>query len=115
MVELEDPDSRVASKRTRRCLIGLPVPRSSRTEMAAFREAVIARARYICEWPGCEDPGEALAHLTHRGMGGSKERNRPDNAAWLCERHHDILDGRTALGTLRWELNEMLRHVIAIH
>jgi hypothetical protein len=62
-----------------------------------------------CEWPYCGDAGEQMAHIVHRGMGGSKVRNAPENAAWLCIRHHDVLDGRTALGTLRFELNEMLR------
>ena len=88
------------------------MPRSERSAMLDLRAAVIARAKGRCEWIGCLDPGEQLAHLTHRGMGGSKTRNTPDNCAWLCVRHHDVLDGRTALGTLRWELNEMLRNVI---
>jgi hypothetical protein len=42
-------------------------------------------------------------------MGGSKYANRAENAIAACVRCHDVLDGRTALGTLRWELNEMLR------
>lgn len=79
---------------------------------AELREVVFARAHGICEWPPCNDPAQVLAHLTHRGMGGGKSRNTEDNAAAMCERHHDILDGRTALGTLRWELNELMRHVI---
>lgn len=77
-----------------------------------LREIVFERDRGRCRWPGCTDPAEVLAHLTHRGMGGGKSRNTEDNAAAMCERHHDVLDGRTALGTLRWELNEMMRHVI---
>ena len=89
------------------------MPRSTTTEMAALREEVFARAQDRCEWPGCADPAEQLAHLTHRGMGGSKTANTPGNTSALCVRHHDVLDGRTALGTLRWELNEMLRTVIA--
>lgn len=86
--------------------------RSSRVELSALREFVMERARGVCEWPGCTDAGEQLAHLSHRGMGGSREANTLENVAWLCERHHDLLDGRTALGTLRWELNELLRYVI---
>ncbi len=86
--------------------------RATKAEMTALRQEVFERARGICEWPGCSDSAEALAHLTHRGMGGSVERNRPDNTAAMCARHHDCLDGRTALGTLRWELNEMMRAVI---
>ena len=66
----------------------------------------------MCEWPGCVDPGEQMAHLTHRGMGGSSARNEIANVMFLCLRHHDTLDGRTGLGTLRWELNELLRTVV---
>lgn len=80
--------------------------------MAALRAEVYERAQGACEWPGCTDPGTQLAHLTHRGMGGSRVANTPDNACLLCERHHDCLDGRTGLGTLRWELNEMMRYEI---
>lgn len=87
------------------------MPRFSASEMAALRELVFSRARGMCEWPGCIDLAEELAHLSHRGMGGSRARNTSDNCAALCPRHHDCLDGRTALGTLRWELNAMLRAV----
>ncbi len=80
--------------------------------MMALHAEVFHRSEGRCEWPGCVDPGAQLAHLHHRGMGGSKKANRLDNAALLCDRHHDTLDGRTGLGTLRWELNEMLRYVI---
>ena len=83
------------------------------TDLVLLREMVKGRSKERCEWPGCSDPGEHLAHLTHRGMGGSLEANRLSNVAWLCIRHHDCLDGRTVLGTLRWELGEMMRTVIA--
>lgn len=86
--------------------------KSTRAELEALHDEVFARARGFCEWPGCGDLAEQLAHLTHRGMGGSKERNTAENCAAMCRRHHDCLDGRTALGTLRWELNEMMRAVI---
>ena len=82
-------------------------------DLVVLREQAKTRSEGRCEWPGCSDWGEHLAHLTHRGMGGSLEANRLNNVAWLCIRHHDCLDGRTALGTLRWELNEMMRTVIA--
>ena len=82
------------------------------TDLDLLREMAKGRSKGRCEWPGCADPGEHLAHLTHRGMGGSLEANRLSNVAWLCIRHHDCLDGRTALGTLAWELNEMMRTVI---
>jgi len=70
-----------------------------------------------CVWPGCDreitsmNPLQ-LAHLKHRGMGGSKTRNTEENCVILCADHHDCLDGRTGLGTLRYELNEMLRYVV---
>lgn len=69
-----------------------------------------------CVWPGCNSglPLQ-LAHLTHRGMGGAPERNTMSNCVALCTRHHDCLDGRTGLGTLRFELNEMLKHAAHIH
>ena len=96
------------------------MPRSSPAEMAELRESAMERDGG-CRWPGCiyaidgfTNPLQ-MAHIKHRGMGGSKSRNIPENCAWLCERHHDVLDGRTALGTLRWELNELMRYVISIH
>jgi hypothetical protein len=68
-----------------------------------------------CRWPGCDyaidefaNPLQ-MAHLTHRGMGGGTERNRLDNVIMLCSTHHNCLDGRTGLGTLRLELNAMLK------
>lgn len=76
------------------------------------RELLAALPSNRCEWPGCTDPGEQMAHLTHRGMGGSKWANTIDNVVWLCVRHHDCLDGRTGLGSLRWELNELMRHAV---
>ena len=86
---------------------------ATREELADLRRSVAERALGACEWPGCDDGGRVVAHLSHRGMGGSAERNTLSNVAWMCERHHDVLDGRTGLGTLRWELNEMLRYVIS--
>jgi hypothetical protein len=85
------------------------MPKSTPAQMMALHTEVFTRSKGVCEWPGCHDPAEELAHLEHRGMGGSKSRNTADNCAALCQRHHDCLDGRTALGTLRWELNQMLK------
>ena len=82
------------------------------TALVLIREMAKTRSEGRCEWPGCVDWGEQLAHLTHRGMGGSPKANRLDNVAWLCVRHHDCLDGRTGLGTLRWELGVMLRKIV---
>lgn len=94
------------------------MPRSSPAELSALREEVFARDGWKCQWPGCSTRYAAsllqLAHLTHRGMGGSKERNTPENCVTLCSVHHDCLDGRTGLGTLRFELNQMLRSVVGI-
>ncbi len=70
--------------------------------MAELSAHVRARDR-ICRWPYCSYPVTTInplecAHLNHRGMGGSKNANRPDNAVLLCKHHHDILDGRTTQG-----------------
>ena len=85
--------------------------KSSPADIAALREEVFTRDLWKCRWPGCEWPVAPLqlAHLTHRGMGGSVERNTVDNCVTLCTVHHDCLDGRTGLGILRNELNVMLR------
>lgn len=98
------------------------MPRSSQAELSALREEVFTRDHWKCVWPGCETSGALmpretplqLAHLTHRGMGGSKYANRAENCVTLCSAHHDCLDGRTGLGTLRFELNQMLRVVAGI-
>lgn len=82
--------------------------------LSELRQEVFARD-LGCRWPGCDyDLPLQLAHLTHRGMGGSKTRNTPDNCVMLCELHHSCLDGRTGVGKLRWELNTMLRTVVGL-
>jgi len=92
------------------------MPKSSREDLEALRSEAYERDRG-CRWPSCDriidhtNPLE-MAHLHHRGMGGSTEANTLDNVVTLCRIHHDCLDGRTGLGTLRWELNEMLRYVV---
>ncbi len=92
------------------------MPKASRAEMAALREQALERDQR-CRWPSCDratdyaNPLE-MAHLHHRGMGGSVEVNTLDEVVMLCRIHHNCLDGRTGLGTLRWELNEMLRYVV---
>lgn len=88
------------------------MPKSSTAELAALRDAAIARDRG-CRWPGCDrtidytNPLE-MAHLSHRGMGGRTSVNTLDGVVMLCRVHHDCLDGRTGLGILRRELNLML-------
>lgn len=73
--------------------------RSSREKLADLRDSVGSQAGWRCEWPGCGETGEQMAHLEHRGFGGSAERNRLDNVAWLCTYHHDIFDRREVRGT----------------
>jgi len=93
------------------------MPRSTRREMADLRAKTLERDQG-CRWPSCDrlidyaNPLE-MAHLHHRGMGGSIEVNTLGGVLILCRIHHDCLDGRTGLGTLRWELAELLRAVIA--
>lgn len=80
-------------------------------ELDALREQVKARAHGRCEWSGCTTWGEQLAHLHHRGLGGSEAANEPSNAIWACQQHHDLLDGRTHAG-LRVEIVALLRQIL---
>jgi hypothetical protein len=72
-----------------------------------------------CVWPGCQfeidqwNPLE-LAHLNHRGMGGSEAANREDNAVMLCRLHHSIFDGRQGQGKTKIELAGMLKTVVGL-
>jgi hypothetical protein len=54
-----------------------------------------------------------MAHVRHRGMGGSRVRNSLDNVAWLCVPHHDLLDGRVGVTSHRQLMNEMLTAQLA--
>lgn len=49
-----------------------------------------------CEWPKCGHEGTELAHITSKGMGGSKHRDRPSNVFWACWLHARISDGEGA-------------------
>lgn len=82
--------------------------RGNVTDLHQLRAELVEVAGGRCEWPYCKDAGQEMAHLHHRGMGGSPSANTLPNVALLCRRHHDLLDGRTALGTLRVELNQTL-------
>lgn len=73
-----------------------------------LRAQARARSNDHCEWPRCQNYGEQLAHLTHRGMGGSDSANHPSNVMWLCTQHHNLLDGRTHAG-LRQAMLDCLR------
>ena len=90
-----------------------PGPADPPTRRRRLHDILTEQSAGMCEWPYCADPGEEMAHITHRGMGGSRQADWLGNVAWLCRRHHDMLDGRTALGTLRADLNETLRAHLA--
>lgn len=86
---------------------------------AELRSLVFERDGYSCVWPSCtllltEANPLQLAHLNHRGMGGSKHANTLDNAVALCAFHHDVFDGRQGQGKTRTELAHMLRVVVGI-
>lgn len=84
------------------------MPKSTTAELSALREEVFTRDGG-CVWLGCDTGARLeLAHVKHRGMGGSREANRPENCVTLCKIHHDVFDGRTSLGTGRWELGRLL-------
>lgn len=48
-----------------------------------------------CAWPQCVDAADELAHLTSKGMGGSRYRNEVGNAFAACRNHARISDGLT--------------------
>lgn len=107
------------------------MPKSTPAELRDLREEVFSRDRYRCVWPGCStsewdqrffgvNPTAEnlarplqLAHLVHRGMGGSKYANRPDNCVTLCRLHHDIFDGRDGSSNTKRELAVMLKAQIS--
>ncbi len=74
--------------------IDQPEPRVY-TDLLELRDDALTRANYRCEFPGCREPGPLeMAHLRHRGMGGSKTANTLENVAILCRWHHAVFDGR---------------------
>ena len=93
------------------------MPRSSTADLKALRHEVFERDGYECKWPGCgsdigfppaTNPLE-MAHLVHRGMGGSKERNTLDGCITLCRYHHSIFDGRDGSSNTKRELAVMFK------
>ena len=82
--------------------------KSNRKDLAELRRQAEAVAGGVCEWPGCDERGEEMAHLEHRKMGGSIEVNHLRNVAWLCKWHHDIFDGRQLSGS-----REAVRNLMA--
>jgi len=62
------------------------MPKSTRAEMDAFREVVLARDGTTCQFCG-EDVTNKLASIQHRiprGMGGSRLVNIPSNGVLVC-------------------------------
>jgi hypothetical protein len=90
VTEFSDSPAAVAAKQTTKP----PPPRWSNAELRVFARD---RAYGICEWPECGDAGAELAHLFGKGSGGRRSANEPDNVAYLCRSHHDVLDGRRRL------------------
>ena len=90
------------------------MPKSTPAELAELREACFARDGG-CKWPGHVDFGHIeldtlqMAHIVHRGMGGSKERNTLDGVVALCAFHHSIYDGRDGSSNVKRELAVMLK------
>lgn len=70
--------------------------------MKDLRTAVFEAYGPLCEWPGCSDPGKELAHLTSRGMGGSKHRDTVPNVMVACWLHARITDGEGAGHRALW-------------
>ena len=92
---------------------GIPNRRLERAlRRSELREQVIARAGDRCEWAGCHDYGEEMAHITGSGAGGDPKgiRDTLDNVAWLCVWHHHLLDGRIMMSL--YEVGELLRATI---
>jgi hypothetical protein len=91
--------------------------KSTTAELAELREVCFLRDGFACRWPGCgqewrrgyADETLQMAHLKHRGMGGSKEANCLDNVITLCRFHHDIFDGRDGSANVKREVANMLR------
>jgi 5-methylcytosine-specific restriction endonuclease McrA len=70
-----------------------------RKSLSGLRNEANDRAQGMCEWPKCGSPYDLeMAHLIHRGMGGSPAANVLSNVAMLCRYHHDIFDGRSEQG-----------------
>lgn len=85
---------------------GWPVPLRGRSgddtpsyRPADLRQIALEQTGHRCTWPGMDHEGPLeMAHLEHRGMGGSAAANRPDKVTILCRYHHGVLDGRTVHG-----------------
>lgn len=70
------------------------------------RKRIWERCDGICEGPmarvddetvilhTCQNPAMELAHLRHRGIGGSRLLDIDANLAYVCKSCHDIFDRR---------------------
>lgn len=67
------------------------------------RGAVKARARGICEHPGCAAPGTDCHHAGHR------EDHSLESLMWLCAEHHKAITQQQAKAARRAQLDK-LRH-----
>ena len=50
----------------------------------------------LCEL--CPNQAVDIAHIEHRGMGGSRMRDLIENLVAMCRHHHDRFDGRQGPG-----------------
>ena len=71
-----------------------------------------------CVWPTCSqdrfmNPLE-LAHLHHRGMGGSRVVNIAENCVMMCRFHHSVFDGRIVGATARAEWGRLFAHLAGL-
>ena len=92
------------------------MPKAKPGELAALREEVLTRDE-DCVWPTCDRPWNMpleLAHLHHRGMGGSTEANTAANCVMMCQFHHSIYDGRIVGASARSEWASLFQHLAGI-
>ena len=62
------------------------------TQLSDLRAEVFTQAGGWCEFPSCDERADELAHIKHRGMGGNKKANTPDNVLAFCRDHHRKYD-----------------------
>jgi hypothetical protein len=58
-----------------------------------LRDRVFGLTAGRCEWPSCDRKAVELAHLTSKGMGGSKFRDIVGNVMAACYDHARVSDG----------------------
>jgi hypothetical protein len=90
---------------------------TGKKNLSELREKALARAKYTCEWPGCNSKKWLeMAHLKAKGMGGANRdiSDDPMNVCMLCKHHHDIFDGRQQVGSQR-EYTELLKGFLVLH